>query len=169
MTKIETLYEKIEAAGIAVRILKHAIEAARREEIRRAEDEFDSACLPLKSKLKDLEMEERAIQEEIDRAVEAESREKDNAPFPIGTKLYEWKKGRWHFDKYKKTGQVGVVDVWGVDTKFPENMRFHPLVGRYFIRILKNDGTESLKFAEFGSYRSLWFPEGQEPKQPEEK
>lgn len=89
---------------------------------------------------------------------------------PIGGKVVEWKsKFRMCAGDYIPTGVTGVVELCTHDSKFGSNVSSysHPSIGKLFIRILKKDGTPSLKFASGfaldGSLPYRWHPEGVDP------
>lgn len=89
---------------------------------------------------------------------------------PIGGKVVEWKsKFRYTPGGFVPTGVTGVIELCTHDSKFGNNVSDYskPDIGKLFIRILKKDGTPSLKFdAKYTLGDELpywWHPEGVDP------
>lgn len=95
---------------------------------------------------------------------------------PIGGKVVEWKpKYRWASrGDYVPTGVTGVVEICTHDSKFSGSIGLHsqPSIGKLFVRLLKKDGTPSLKFTGAytleGNLPYNWHPEGVDPNAKEE-
>lgn len=87
---------------------------------------------------------------------------------PVGTKVFEWvRPGRWARagEPMRKSGRVGVVEVCTHESFFAGNARYsRPSVGQVFVRLLKKDGSPSLKVVEgWRLCREDWLPEGVSP------
>lgn len=101
-------------------------------------------------------------------AVERRGLSGADAPYPLGTKLYEWDRpGRGK--PFTLTGRCAVVEVVTRKSQyhFPENAKWGlPNLGRCFARILKKDGTLSKQFIRECDFAALhWLPEGEKPKE----
>lgn len=110
---------------------------------------------------------EEAVKAEADRIREIES--KASLPYPVGTKLVEWKIGRnaWESSRdWSKTGVVGVMEIFKAGDEVPENIRWNkPVVGQIVIRHLKKDGSKAARVEVWNDYmRVCWLPEGMKPK-----
>jgi hypothetical protein len=111
---------------------------------------------------------EEAVKVEADRirALESEAA----MPYPVGTKLVEWKKSRnaWMGSReWDKSGVVGVIEIFKAGDEVPENIRWNkPVVGQIVIRYLKKDGSKAARVEIWNdSYmRICWLPEGMKPK-----
>ena len=111
---------------------------------------------------------EEAVKAEADRirALESEA----DMPYPVGTKLVEWKRSRnaWMGSReWDKSGIVGVIEIFKADDEVPENIRWNkPVVGQIVIRYLKKDGSKAARVEIWNdSYmRKCWLPEGVKPK-----
>lgn len=85
---------------------------------------------------------------------------------PIGGKVVEWAPKYRFSTEYIPTGLTGVVEVCTHESKFGSNVGSYsqPSIGKLFVRVLKKDGTPSMRFV--GGYTldySLpynWYPEG---------
>ena len=85
----------------------------------------------------------------------------DTGWFPAGTKVKYVPDRRFSFRVDKMDGQLGVIEVWTKESRYPDNMRWgmpHP--GDIVIRFLKKDGSPSLKFVRkgglYGGDEKLW-------------
>lgn len=91
----------------------------------------------------------------------------EGAPFPLGTKMAEWSRGYSHSHALKLTGKVGVIEAVTEQSEFPENMGSwrRPAIGSFVIRMVKKDGSKSLKTVSAGGsdFRYYWRPEGVDP------
>ncbi len=113
--------------------------------------------------------------QEIDRQRELERIAKANTKTMsgvlVGGKVVEWApKYRWAGPgDYVKTGVTGIVEICTHDSKFGSNVSTYsqPTIGRLFVRLLKKDGTPSLKFVGAytldGNLPYNWHPEGFDP------
>lgn len=86
------------------------------------------------------------------------------APYPIGTKLYEWESQDWSGSRWSQTGNVGVIEVWTAESERSANNTYSlPSRGDYCIRVLKADGTPSKRVITM-ALANNWHPEGWKPK-----
>ena len=88
-------------------------------------------------------------------------------PYPLGTKLIEWKRPRFScIGGMSKTGKVAVLEILKEGDSIPDNIRWSkPRIGSIVLRMLKKNGTRSSHLEEwYDLYKCYWFPEGVEPK-----
>lgn len=93
-----------------------------------------------------------------------------SSPYPLGTRMLEWKNARSveHGYAYRMmtTGRVGIVEVFTRESPLAKNTGYHaPQPGDVVLRVLKKAGDRSLVCykIEYGSIRREWFPEGIDP------
>lgn len=107
---------------------------------------------------------EIAAQKAVDaEAIEA-AKVRTDGLHPVGTKLYEWNQTRWGGSTWKRTGLVGVVEIYTREC-LGKKRRWtaEPEPGDLIIRHLKKNGEPGLKYEGLDRH-SGWYPEGQEPK-----
>lgn len=88
-------------------------------------------------------------------------------PVIPGTELVRWATGSWyHSPGTFLQDAIGIFEIVSFDSKFPENLSEYsrPKVGSYIVRLLKKDGTPSLKFDKYNHLGSNWLPKGKQPK-----
>jgi hypothetical protein len=97
----------------------------------------------------------------------AKARAQDTGWFPVGTVVEEWERVGYlyrHADNphHRKTGRRGVVRIWDNDSPRPDRTSYgQPDVGDVYVRLLKKDGSESVKYEQRNHYgRDCWFLEG---------
>lgn len=161
--EVEALSKEYEELFLALRDL----EGKRRDEIRTRMAEFKEKVEKEVDAKYGKQLQEgsdklQRAKDARDSAIEARALSGEGLPYPIGTKLFEWKHERWSTNSYVKTGRTGVVEVCTRDTVHPDNMRWsRPRLGGWFIRVLKKDGTPSKQYET--RFLDRWQPEGKRP------
>lgn len=121
--------------------------------------EFNEAILSLKAKVAEAK---KAFDEERSRL----AKEKPGHPYPLGTVMCEWEyESKWS-RKMAKTGKEGIFEIVTNETQFPKNIEYRKEIGSYIVRILKKDGTPSLRIDTGWSW---WKPKDESIKMKEEK
>jgi len=82
-----------------------------------------------------------------------------NADMPTHL-LYEWKRDRRSLNAL--TGRKGRYEVRTLESQFASTPHGVSM-GERFIRLLKKDGTPSLRHEWLGTWRGKWLPEGEDP------
>jgi hypothetical protein len=161
----------MEAADEAARKFESLLEADKDAAMRASEELIDKALAARREKLIELRQAAYAAQStwHEEKVADARRTAGKDGNLALGTRMFEWENGRSYFGsrdfQWSKTGRTGIIQVWTPETKHPENLRWGlPNVGDLYIRVLKVDGTESLKFESLrGNYKSTWMPEGKKP------
>jgi hypothetical protein len=112
-----------------------------------------------------------ALKVEWENARVAQTALRSHEKGPVGTKLIEWTTGRTGYGSYRRewraTGRVGRIAIWTADSERPENMHWSlPVVGSYYVRIQRKDGSLGKMFDSLRDYGTTWLPEGQKPPEP---
>lgn len=117
------------------------------------------------NELRELAAKRQAVQAAYDAAIVADTIA--NLMYPVGTKLIGWMKPNIRYrQRDAKYAQVaaGILEIVGPDTKFAENLEYRPGVGKVIVRLLKKDGTPSVKYDSYRNGKHKWLPEGEKPK-----
>ncbi len=117
-----------------------------------------------------------------DAAIDAAARAGEGTPFPVGTKVFEWRAAsRWFYSREIGLirGKAGVIEVITTYSKHPDNKAAYRMaaLGEPVVRILKKDGTPGLQYEKliknYGDkdYRLPWgwHFEGVDPNKKEPK
>lgn len=95
----------------------------------------------------------------LDEALEARALTGEGAPYPLGTKLYEWERKKWARE-WALTGRVGVMEGFTRQSEQPDSLQHgRARIGDYVVRVLKKDGTPSKLYINRFHWRN-WLPEG---------
>lgn len=131
--------------------------------------ELQAIDLEHREELQSLERQCREIdhQEELERIAKASTGTLGGAP--VGGRVVEWKSKYRFSTEYVPSGVTGIVEICTHDSKFGYNVSSYsqPGIGKLFVRLLKKDGTPSLKFVGGytldGNLPYNWYPEGVDP------
>lgn len=91
---------------------------------------------------------------------DAKARAATGTTYPVGTVLLHWKRHPYAKPSYAHDGQRGVLEIVTTDSCFPGNVSHRPSIGKEIVRLLKKDGTPSLRY---DTWFSDWRPEGVDP------
>lgn len=164
-TKIKKLETEQFAAERAYSEARDKFNEERRLLIAAATERIDDDLEEKSESLAQLLALRREAIERFNQAVEQEAMSGEGAPYPLGTKLYQWHRpGRgWDRRSLVRSGLVGIMSVWTRMSEYPSNVKYRiPSSGNFYVRILKADGTESKQFS--GSVEG-WHTEDWKPKE----
>jgi hypothetical protein len=155
MTKTteERIAHRIEVYGLSVEVAKAEValedsEAAVRAVTNLIEDEIRQAGAAIREKYRDQSTSAsaaaRAAKQVLD-DIKIEEAHRDNR---IGNRVV--KTNTFYRNLWDKTPTVtktfGIIEVRDQNTKFAGNVRYLPAMGSVFVRLIKQDGTPSLRF-----------------------
>lgn len=91
---------------------------------------------------------------------DAKARAAAGTTYPVGTVLLHWKRHPYAKPSYTHDGQRGVLEIVTTDSRFGGNISHAPTIGKEIVRLLKKDGTPSLRY---DTWISDWRPDGVDP------
>lgn len=111
---------------------------------------------------------ERALRDDLRKAEDAERMANVVLPYPEGTVLNHWSRGRYYTisSSWRTTGKRAVVQVYRQGDPLPVNARYNrPEVGQVVLRELKKDGTpgKAVEIWYESAMKNEWLPEGTKP------
>ena len=144
--------------------IRNEVEAARRQHLRAASEAENAVRAQYEDRLREAHKAESRAREALDAARVAEANNKTFAGLSVGAKVVEWTRGISWSGPLRKSGRVGVLDVWTPESEHPENQRWLPSAGDFYVRILDKSGKPSKRFDRLhGAYLGCWHPEGVTP------
>lgn len=169
MSTIKELEEKLDEAKIAhIRLEQkrhEEIEEKRQPFLDKAESAKRTVIDNYAVSLAEAVQKKESARKALDDARVAAAQAGNGAPYPIGTKLYEWKSPKWERTQ-RPTGKAGVIEVFTVGSPVPDGDRWNlPEPGDYALRHLKKDGTPGKRVEGWSDWLSrTWRTEAGESK-----
>ena len=138
--RLDALKLAVKQANAAKRLIEANIRAEIDRETKRIESEWDETLGAVTGKLLQAE---RELRVHIDATASHPWEGKRVVRYVIAP-------GEWKYaSNPKKVPEYGIVEVRKSTTNFPANINFSlPSIGFAFVRLLKKDGTPSLKFKD---------------------
>lgn len=162
---IEQLEAALEEAERDYYTLESERNSKRNKLLSEAEGKINSAINAEYSERQDsLRAALRSAKDAVNAAREARALSGAGAPYPLGTKLFEWEnQDRWN-RKMVPTGKIGLIEAITSTSEHSgtDSVWRRADIGSYVIRILKKDGTPSKHYIKCTSWeaKNRWLPEG---------